>query len=291
MGADRVIGDWGNSRLRLWRLERGAIVEWRDGPGIAAADNAAAALIATLDGWNAARIVLCGMAGARNGLREARYLSCPAGVADWASRALEFDLGGRTVAIAPGVTATDSGGRPDVMRGEETQVFGALARHPVLASGPHLVVLPGTHSKWVWLADGQIVSFRTFITGELFEMLKHSSLFAAGGSPVETEMEEGFSNGLARRALRAELSSLLFEARSAQLVEGKSAGWASGFISGVLIGAEIEEMQPDGTLTVIAEPKLAARYSRAFAHYGLGPTLLDAEECTIAGLRLLDADD
>jgi len=288
---DRVIGDWGNSRLRLWSLLDGVVTARRDGPGIPAVTDPAEALVTALGDWEAQRVVLCGMAGARNGLREAPYLPCPAAVAEWASRTTDFALAGRRITIAAGFVQPAKGGRSDVMRGEEALVFGAIARHPPLASGKHLIVLPGTHSKWVWLADGRIASFRTFITGELFDLLKHSSLFATGGSSVEADTEEGFSNGLARRAARAELSSLLFEARSAQLVEGKSAGWASGFVSGVLIGAEIEEMQPDGTLTVIAEPTLARRYSRAFAHYGLGPTLLDAEGCTIAGLRLLDADD
>jgi 2-dehydro-3-deoxygalactonokinase len=285
VSAEPVIGDWGNSRLRLWRLEYGSVAEQREGPGIARADDPAAALTAALGDWETGKVVLCGMAGARNGLREVAYASCPADAGNWAAGVVDFDLDGLSVAIAPGLASAD--GRPEVMRGEETQLFGAMACYPALATGRRSVVLPGTHSKWAALADGRIESFRTFMTGELFELLKRSSLFAAGGQPDPADFESGFAEGLARRGA---LSSLLFEARAAQLVGAKSAGWASGFASGVLIGAEIAEMQPTGSVTVVGEPELAARYALALARHGAEPTILDAEECTIAGLRLLDAD-
>ena len=267
-------------------MEERLVAERREGPGIAAVSDPPTTLMATLGDWSPARVALCGMAGARNGLREAPYLPCPAAAADWGAKAIEFDLAGSTVAIAPGLA---DHARADVMRGEETQVFGAIAQNRALQLGEHLLVLPGTHSKWVRLADARIVSFRTFITGELFGLLERSSLLAAGGSAPDADMEEGFSDGLARRAERAELSSMLFEARGAQLLAGKSTGWASGFISSVLIGAEIDEMKPEVAPSIIAEPALAARYARALEHYRLAATILDAENCTIAGLSLLDA--
>ena len=89
------MGDWGNTRLRLWRLERGSVAERREGPGIAHVRDPAAALTAALGDWEGTATVLCGMAGARNGLREAPYVSCPADAAVWASHALEFQLDGR----------------------------------------------------------------------------------------------------------------------------------------------------------------------------------------------------
>jgi 2-dehydro-3-deoxygalactonokinase len=283
--AGQVIGDWGNTRLRLWRLESGAVADRREGRGVAQTDHPSAALAAALGNWQADRIVLCGMAGARNGLHETPYVACPADAQSWRSRLTTFERGGASVAIAPGLAS--SGGGPDVMRGEETQIFGAIASHPPLASGRHLMVLPGTHSKWAVLADGRIESFRTFMTGELFGLLQRSSLFAAGGEAAEADDDGGFSNGLTRSG---PLSALLFEARSAQLIMGRSAVWARGFVSGVLIGAELATMKPHGSVTIIGEPELANRYSRALADRGLRPAILDAEQCTIAGLRLLDAD-
>jgi 2-dehydro-3-deoxygalactonokinase len=279
-----VIGDWGNTRLRLWRLESGAVAGRRDGRGIAQVEHPPAALAAALGDWRPETIVLCGMAGARNGLREAPYVPCPADRGIWRQSAIGMRLGQATVAIAPGVASSDRA--PDVMRGEETQIFGAMVRHPGLALGRHLVALPGTHSKWAVLADGRIESFRTFMTGELFDLLQGSSLFAAGSDAAEADGEEGFHDGLYRSG---PLSGLLFEARSAQLLSGKSASWARGFVSGVLIGAELAAIDRDDHVTVIGEPELAARYARAVAARGLECTLLDAEDCTIAGLRLLDA--
>ena len=284
MNRAQVIGDWGNSRLRLWRLERGAVAGRREGRGMAQVDHPPAALAAALGDWRAERIVLCGMAGARKGLREAPYVACPADLRSWRSRVAEFQLGDTSVAIAAGLASSDGG--PDVMRGEETQVFGAIANHPGLATGKHCVVLPGTHSKWALLADGRIDSFRTFMTGELFDLLQRSSLFAAGGEEAEVDAESGFAEGLSRRGA---LSALLFEARSAQLRQSRSAGWARGFVSGVLIAAELDTVEPDGPVTVVGEPDLAVRYSRAVALRGWDCLTLDAESCTIAGLRLLDA--
>jgi len=261
------------------------VAERREGPGIAEAGDPAKALAEVVDDWNAKRIVLCGMAGARNGFHEAPYVSCPAGAADWRSRVAVCDWRETAVAIAPGFITSDD--RFDVMRGEETQIFGAMVQNPRLATGRQCVVLPGTHSKWVRLSEGRIESFRTFMTGELFDLLQRSSLFAAGGADAEADQKSGFEHGLDREG---PVSSLLFEARSGQLVGGKSAGWASGFVSGVLIGAEVAAMEPEKNVTILAEPALAARYSRALGRRGLLPACLDAEECTIAGLRLLDAD-
>jgi len=283
--AGQVIGDWGNTRLRLWRLESGAVADRREGRGVAQTDHPSAALAAALGNWQADRIVLCGMAGARNGLHETPYVACPADAESWRSRLTTFERGGASVAIAPGLASSD--GRADVMRGEETQIFGAIANHPHLASGTHHTVLPGTHSKWAVLANGRIESFRTFMTGELFDLLQRSSLFAADGEAAEADEDGGFSDGLSRHG---PLSALLFEARSGQLLHGRSAGWARGFVSGVLIGAELATMKPHGSVTIIGEPELANRYSRALADRGLRPAILDAEQCTIAGLRLLDAD-
>jgi 2-dehydro-3-deoxygalactonokinase len=266
-------------------LENGSVAERREGPGIARAGDPATALAEALGDWKAKRIVLCGMAGARNGFHEAPYVSCPAGPVDWRSRVVVCDWRETAVAIAPGLVTKDGG--CDVMRGEETQLFGAMVCAPRLASGRHCVVLPGTHSKWAQLSEGRIEAFRTFMTGELFDLLQRSSLFAAGDEAAEADVATGFADGLDRRGA---MSALLFEARSAQLVGGKSAGWASGFVSGVLIGAEVAAMEPLESVTIVAEPALAARYSFALGRRGLTPASLAAEECAIAGLRLLDAD-
>ena len=292
MSGSLVIGDWGNSRLRLWRLYRGEVAERREGPGMAHAGDPSAALSALLDGWGENRAILCGMAGARGGLHEAPYLSCPVDRQAWLAQAAQIEIDGRRITVAPGLTVSNDNGRPDVMRGEETQVFGAMTLDPDLLIGRHLVVLPGTHSKWVRVEDGRLVGFNTHMTGELFELLGTSTLSVAGLA-VANDDEAGFAAGLARSAGRAGLTASLFEARAAQLRQGKSPGWARGFVSGLLIGTETrsETLPGPKSVVMIGDPALTARYGVALAHWGVNAAVMDGERCAIAGLRLFDAGD
>jgi 2-dehydro-3-deoxygalactonokinase len=282
-----VLGDWGNSRLRLWRMRGAAVAERRDGSGMSGAGDPRAALDALLHGWEAERVSLCGMAGARNGLHEAPYVRCPATLADWAGQAARIALDGRTLTLAAGIA---DGERPDVMRGEETQVFGALALDPELSDGRRLFLLPGTHSKWVEVADRRITGLRTYLTGELFELLSRSSLFTVAPGDAGTD-DEGFAAGLARSAEGADITAALFEARAGQLLDGKSCAWARGFVSGLLIGVEVRAHARSGAgaVVMIGEPELTALYGQALECFGLSATALDGEACAIAGLGLLDA--
>jgi 2-dehydro-3-deoxygalactonokinase len=287
-----ILGDWGNSRLRLWRLEQGKVAERRDGPGMVQAADPPAALTRLLDGWGEERIVLSGMAGARGGLHEAPYLACPVEREAWARQSVRFDLEGKEVVIAPGVAGSNDIGGPDVMRGEETQVFGAMVLDPALAEGQHLVVLPGTHSKWVLVEDGRITGFTTHMTGELFELLGASTLSLAPSAGAQDD-DAGFSAGLARAEEGAALTAGLFEARAAQLQAGKSPEWARGFVSGLLIGTETRSQAMHGAKTVvtIGEPRLTDRYSQALEQRGVGAAAMNGEECAVAGLRLVHGDD
>src|SRR5262249_43928520 len=159
----------------------------------------------------------------------------PARAETWARGGIHFAFDKIPTQIAPGIACVDRDGRPDIMRGEEAQIFGALAMSPELAKGAHVFLLPGTHSKWAWIDDGRIIRIRTFMTGELYALLQRSSLLAAKSS-VESEAEAvGFEAGV-QRAQDTGAMSALFEARSAQLCAGRSADWARGFISGLLIG-------------------------------------------------------
>jgi 2-dehydro-3-deoxygalactonokinase len=151
------------------------------------------------------------------------------------------------------------------------------------------MVLPGTHSKWVRLKDGSLTCFRTFMTGELFALLGGSSLKLTD-APRGEDGSEGFTEGVDRAIDGAGLSGSMFEARSAQLVDGRSAAWAREFVSGLLIGAEIAEMGPQDPVTVVGEAQLAARYAEALASRGVVANCVDGEACAISGLGLLDAN-
>jgi 2-dehydro-3-deoxygalactonokinase len=237
-------------------------------------------------------VALCGMAGARAGLAEAPYAACPARADAWTACALRTATrGGVPVAIAPGLACTRADGQPDVMRGEETQLFGAMRLEPRLARGRHRVGLPGTHSKWAWLEDGAITAFRTFPTGEVFALLRdHGTLARVGSDPAGEA--DGFEAGLDRARSDDGLLGSLFAARSAQLRDGRTHGWALGYLSGLLIGHEVRELlgAPHGAdaPTLVGDPALAARYARAFASHGIAPILLDGDACALSGLRLFE---
>ncbi|WP_423140775.1 2-dehydro-3-deoxygalactonokinase [Parablastomonas sp. CN1-191] len=288
-----IVGDWGTTRLRLFRsATQGA--ERLVGPGIGQLRSSPAQTLTTmLEPWaeiaRAEGVLLCGMAGSRSGLLELDYAACPVGFADWSAKTGEVDGVACRIRIATGIKAANFAGLPDVMRGEETQVFGAIASDRRLASGRRVLVLPGTHSKWVVAIDGEIRGFHTFPTGELFALLRdHSSLARAGADPGE--VDAGFDAGVVQ-GMRHSLAGL-FAARAAQLVDGRTHGWALGYLSGLLIGGELTEAQdligaPLSTLTVIGDPSLSALYRQAGSKLGLSMTLLDGDACAIAGLNRL----
>ena len=292
-GTARVLCDWGSSRLRAFLLIGGIVAERRDGPGIAAlgAEAPSEVLARVLAPWRARlrleRTVLCGMAGSRNGLVEVPYVRAPATLAQWRAGAATLRAGADALTVLAGIQAQNFRDVADVMRGEETQIFGALALEPALAAGRRMLVLPGTHCKWVEVRDGRIARLQTYFTGELFELLStRSSLLRVGGS--DEPDEEGFEVGL-RNAARFDLAANLFETRSAQLIEGRSAGWARSLLSGLLIGAEAHSMrahlQASGSVpTLIGDPALTARYARALASFGAEARVLDGDQCVLAGL-------
>jgi len=292
-----VIGDWGTSRLRLFRVEQGVMAARRDGPGIGAVGGAAEAAFAdTIAPWLAdgmpESITLCGMAGARDGWVEAPYADCPADAAAWRQAAMRFDWRGAPVAIMAGLACEGADGIPDVMRGEETQIFGAIARDPALGVGRHMIVLPGTHNKWSLVEDGRIAAFRTMPTGELFALLRdHSTLGPKvdGANPVEEAA--GFADGL-DRANAGELLQSLFAARAMRLRKGRSPDWALGYLSGLLIGCEVAEMRAmlgtTDSVILIGDARLSARYTQALDRQGVATHMLDGDACALAGLGLTE---
>ncbi|NQE61859.1 2-dehydro-3-deoxygalactonokinase [Caulobacter sp. RHG1] len=299
MGDLIVFGDWGTSRLRLSLFDGDAKLAETDGPGIGALTaSPAETLLQALAPWRAEhdlkRVILCGMAGSRSGVIEAPYAECPADAAAWLVQAAELALDGLDIRVAPGLAGTAANGAPDVMRGEEAQIFGAMALRPDLAQGERWFVLPGTHSKWARVRDGRVLGFQTFLTGELFALLTERSSLLMGADRAENadESAAGFDQGLAR-AQEGHPIAALFEARSAQLRAGRSGAWAQGYLSGLLIGSEVAEALRGAdtrAVTVIGAAALAARYSPALAAGSVVSETLSGEACVLAGLRLFAAN-
>lgn len=289
-----AFGDWGTSRLRLGLYDSDTLLESVEGPGIGAltvspAETLLGAVASWRERYGLSRVVLAGMAGSRTGVAEAPYAECPAGVGDWAGKAATVTLDGLSVEVAPGVAGTAPSGAPDVMRGEETQVFGALALHPDLAEGEHVFVLPGTHGKWCQVRDGRIVGFQTFLTGELFALLSTRSSLLLGADTAENAEHEaaGFAHGL-ERARGGHLLSALFEARSAQLREGRTGAWARGFLSGLTIGTEAAEGAAAfkaQRVILVGASALTERYAAVLGAQSVEVIALGGEVCVLAGLK------
>lgn len=297
--ASEILGDWGTSRLRLFRVVRGEVTDRREGPGIAALDAPAEAVLRTvLAPWLAdgavSEIRLCGMVGSRNGWVDVPYVEAPADAARWLAGGAMLMLDGIPVRIMAGLAIGGLGRTPEVMRGEETQIFGAIAGNPTLGQGTHTLALPGTHSKWALVEDGRVTRFGTFLSGELFALLRdHSTLTRAATPDSDPAHEsEGFQEGLTRAATGGHLLGALFSVRAMQLRAGRSHDWALGFLSGLIIGREIaeaaEELPTTDGVTLIGDPGLTGRYARALASARICARALDGEVCALAGLMLTE---
>ena len=292
-----IVGDWGTSRLRLWLRQGKSVIHRRDGPGIAAlADSPEKTFLDLVGDWREARpsgALLCGMVGSRIGWVEAPYAPCPADPAAVAGKTIRFQADGLPVTLVPGLSCANPLGGPDVMRGEETQIFGALALSPALKTGRHLLVLPGTHNKWTVVEDGRVTGFVTAPVGETFALLKQHSTLAAGGGAQAEGSAEGFRLGLDRigRHGPARLAHLMFETRSRQLLEGLSSADAMGFLSGLLVGADVAAARdwfgPMEAVTVIGAGALSDLYVQALAKLDVGAAVIDGDAAVLAGLSAI----
>lgn len=286
--AQRVIGDWGSTRLRLFLVENGETTARLDGPGVTQLVEPAERVLARLlSVWLATgpieAITLCGMVGSPAGLAVAPYAPCPVDAEGWHHARTRLRVLGHDVEILPGLSYRTADGVPEVMRGEETQVFGAMALNPALREGERLFALPGTHGKWVSTCDGAITDFRTAPTGEVFAAITGHTSLTGPDTPGEGSFDDGFGRGLARSA--EPLPGTLFEARAARLLDGRSRDWAKGYLSGVLIGAEVAQFDIGAQdVTLIGDPALAALYASAIAHHGGSLQQVDGESAVVAGL-------
>jgi 2-dehydro-3-deoxygalactonokinase len=274
--------DWGTTSARAYRLDRaGQVLDQRSGPyGISQISDGrfAEALQALLGDWVAdpAPRIACGMIGSRQGWREAPYVQCPASLDALAGGLVEVE----GLHIAPGLITRDGRGTPDVLRGEETQLLGAIA-----PDEPRVVaVLPGTHSKWAIVERGTVVDFQTFLTGELYAVLLGHSIL---GRMVERSPDQppraAFDRGLAHGLESSGLTHDLFAARTLALTGELEPAEIEPWLSGLLIGCEIRDasrwskLRDSGaSIRVIGAPALCQRYIDAIHIAGLqaepGPT-------------------
>lgn len=287
--------DWGTTSLRGALIDaRGRVAARRALPhGILQVEPGAfpADFARHFGDWLGQAPALCllsGMVGSRQGWREAPYCPCPAGF-EALCRNLAWlpDVDGVPLAIVPGMSMVPPGGVdavsgvPDVMRGEEIQVIGALR---LMHRRDGLLVLPGTHSKWVRARGGAVTRFQTFMTGELFALLARHSILGRTLDAQAPLDEAAFVRGV-RRGLRDEtLGHLLFGVRALGLFDALDPAQSSSYLSCLLIGQELRDMRPAGgdTVALIGSDALAPRYRLALAQLSCDAVVF-GDEATWAG--------
>jgi len=284
MSPDWIALDWGTTHLRAWAMgPAGVLAEATSdaGMGTLSRDGFEPALDALIGHWPAAPVIACGMVGSRQGWHEAPYRATPCAPVEPGALAT-VPGSARRVRIVPGLKQTQPA---DVMRGEETQIAGVLARQPGFDG---VICLPGTHSKWARLSAGEVVGFQTFLTGEMFALLSEHSVLrhsmAEGWD--DAAFDEGAAEGLARPE---RLLALLFRLRAEGLLRSLPGAAARARLSGLLIGAELAAARAwwlGMPVCLVGAPGLCRLYARALAAQGAPTTQIDPDAATLAGLAL-----
>lgn len=283
--------DWGTTNLRAWHVDPdGEVMAHRrsgDGAASLSPDGFERSLLMLCNDWfDNARItpvIVSGMAGAAEGWMPAPYRSIPC-------RPLAPDCAISPPVRDPRLRVSIIAGlaqhQPthDVMRGEETQIGGVLVTQPQFDG---VACLPGTHTKWVLIRHGEVVQFRSSMTGEIFELLRTYSTLRGliHNAPIDEEefdaaLDDGFSHP---HSLLADL----FAIRASALLSDLAPTIAVSRLSGLLIGCELSGCQSywqHHPLTLIGDSKVCALYRRGLSRLGITAMTHDVETATIAGL-------
>jgi 2-dehydro-3-deoxygalactonokinase len=285
--------DWGTTHLRAYRLAPDGTLlarrEWPRGVLSIEPDGFPSALRTSVGDWIAegeGKVLICGMAGSRQGWVEAPYLPCPASLEGLAEAAVAVPFDGADVRIVPGLCTRDSHGVPDVMRGEETEILGAA-----LGTAPASVCLPGSHSKWASVDGGAVISFTTHLSGEVFAALASHTILVRMMEPRAPHHAGGFAGGVARAKQGGGLLHHLFGLRAASLFDEIGEAEAASFLSGLLIGHEVGAALEAGVappVILIGAPMLTALYGTALDGFGV-PHRVAARDAAAQGLHLIAA--
>lgn len=289
-----VAVDWGTSAMRAWAMDGAdrvlAEASSADGMGSLEPSGFEPALIRLISDWLPAAgeppvpVIACGMVGARQGWREAQYRTVPC--PPLGPEVTRITPGDRrfTVTILPGLAQK----RPaDVMRGEETQIAGYLAKRPGFDG---VITLPGTHTKWAHVSAGEVVSFQTCMTGEMFALLADRSVLRHSVK-AETLDHDAFRAAVADTLSDPQkLAARLFGIRAETLLSGLPPDAARARLSGLLIGLELAATRPywlGREVVLIGAPRLSALYREALAGQGATAEIEDVTAMTLGGLAVM----
>ena len=228
-------------------------------------------------------ILLSGMVGSRQGWAEAAYVACPAGLKEIVAGLVTAPSDRLKVKIVPGLSSQSADtGIHNVMRGEETQIFGCAG-----PKGDGVFLLPGTHSKWAGLEAGMITGFSSYMTGEMFSLLKSHSIL---GDLMADDIDDvdAFKLGVDRAMNDKSFLSLVFSVRTEGLFGKIAPQSLSSYMSGLLIGSEVRvEILRHGVrpLGIIGDGTLSKLYKRALEHTGFSDvTIHDGDTASAKGL-------
>ena len=299
-----VIVDWGTSYLRAYLCEVTANsltrLDTALGLGVLKVDgNFEGELFNRIRPWvekfGIMPIMMSGQIGSSLGWHETKYLACPTQPEAIASSCYRFSTQEHCMAIIPGLSCSHDNDYHDVMRGEELQVLGWLEQDPIHKKGTHLVCLPGTHTKWILIKDGEIKLFKTAMTGELYDLLcSHSVLIQPGKKEYNFE---AFEQG-ATYTLNSKLGSLthgLFSVRTKQLFKELPPEHAASYLSGMLIGSDVRaalnatewRLAELDNIAIVGSNHLSEQFSHVLTLLNISNKLFSVEDCSIAGFSKL----
>lgn len=284
---DWIAVDWGTSKLRSWAIgQNGQVLDERQsnqGMGGLTPEAFEGALLELVSRWlsGPTTVLACGMVGSRQGWVEAPYHTVPCPPLPGGFARPKVGDPRLNVYVIPGLKQTAPA---DVMRGEETQIAGFLALNPKFDG---VLCLPGTHTKWAHVSAGEIVSFQTFMTGEMFSLLANASVLCHSVAAHGWD-EDAFLTAVDDTLSRPErLAAGLFSLRAEALISALSAERARSRLSGLLLGAELAAARPywlGQAMAIIGAPELSQAYQKALESQGLTPIMAPGTAMTIAGL-------
>ena len=280
---DWIAVDWGTSNMRAWAMSASGTVlaEVRSdkGMGDLTPDQFEDAFRDATNVWDInVPIVACGMVGARQGWIEATYAAvpCPATPTGFTQPNSTLD-----VHIIPGLMQDSPA---DVMRGEETQIAGFLALNP---NWDGVICLPGTHTKWAHISADEVISFQTYMTGDMFAALGDHTVLRHSVQSDDWDWD-AFDTAVGDAMARPErIAARLFSLRAEGLLNGMTNATARARLSGLLIGAELAGAKPywlGQQIAVIGAGNLTALYVRALALQSAPATQVKGDAITLAGL-------
>lgn len=297
--------DWGASQLKAFLCQPGAVLPQvlasASGPGVAAARGQFRQTLLTAVGdWlrqdPTLQVYMAGHITSSLGWYQTRYLPTPCLPQALLPALVQGQCPDMALWLSTGLRCALPEGGDDVMRGEEVQLLGLLQLAPELQSGRRLVCLPGTHTKWVWLEDGQIRHFRTSMTGELYALLTQHSVLLQQAENAEEFCNDSFIRGCQQMQGTAGQHWLhqLFTVRTGQLFSGLNPAQASAYLSGLLVGADVcgwRLNEPcasaDCDVVLAGNPQLNFCYREALQLAGFRVQTFDITDATLAGFGWL----